>query len=204
MSLGGRIRQYFSQANFKKNKGNPRGGGGRRRGLLRGGIIYSALFKYGHAQFSFEILEYCDKEDVLKREQYYLDILNPEYNILTVAGSFVGYKHSAETIAKMRECRSGRTLEIVERQVKSSPVEVTNNSTGEVKIYPSAGRAAEAIGCSVPSITVKLVNKSLVPIKGLYVVKSADDSERKVFKHSSESREKMSTARAQRATYITP
>ena len=46
----------------------------------------------------------------------------------------------------MRECRSGRTLELVESQINNIPVEVTNNSTGEVKSYPSGGRGAAAIG----------------------------------------------------------
>jgi hypothetical protein len=35
-------------------------------------------------------------------EQYYLDLLNPKYNILKKAGSLLGFKHSRETIAKMK------------------------------------------------------------------------------------------------------
>src|SRR5215217_6586816 len=50
-------------------------------------VIYRALLKYGHSNFSLEILEYCDKAEVIKREQYYLDSLKPEYNILTTAYS---------------------------------------------------------------------------------------------------------------------
>lgn len=36
------------------------------------------------------------------REQYYLDLLNPEYNILKHAYSLLGYKHSEENIAKFK------------------------------------------------------------------------------------------------------
>jgi len=32
-----------------------------------------ALLKYGFSNFSLEILDYCNSEDLLKREQYYLD-----------------------------------------------------------------------------------------------------------------------------------
>lgn len=46
-----------------------------------------------------EIIEYCSSEKCLEREQYYLDFCLPEYNILKVAGSPKGRKHSAETIA---------------------------------------------------------------------------------------------------------
>jgi group I intron endonuclease len=49
-----------------------------------------------------EILEYCTKENAISREQYYLDLLNPEYNILKTAGSPLGLKHTKEALAKMR------------------------------------------------------------------------------------------------------
>jgi len=38
-------------------------------------VIDRALFKYGFSSFSFEILEYCDKNILLEREQYYLGAL---------------------------------------------------------------------------------------------------------------------------------
>ena len=43
--------------------------------------IYKAILKYGHTNFKLEILEYCDSNVVLLREQYYIDLLKPEYNI---------------------------------------------------------------------------------------------------------------------------
>jgi hypothetical protein len=49
-------------------------------------IIYKSLLKYGYSAFSLEILEYCDIKDTIKREQFYIDSLNPEYNILKIAG----------------------------------------------------------------------------------------------------------------------
>lgn len=55
--------------------------------------IAKAILKYGYSSFKLEILEYCDPKDCLKREQYYIDLLNPEYNILKTAGSSFGYKH---------------------------------------------------------------------------------------------------------------
>lgn len=67
--------------------------------------INKALIKYGYSNFSLEIIEYCDRKDILVREQYYLDLCKPEYNILKVAGSNLGYIHSENTIAKMRDSR---------------------------------------------------------------------------------------------------
>lgn len=49
-----------------------------------------------------EILEYCKADELLVREQYYLDLIKPEYNILTKAYSLLGFKHSPENIAKFK------------------------------------------------------------------------------------------------------
>ena len=57
-------------------------------------IICKALIKQGYSNFSLEIIEYCDSDKCLEREQYYLDLLNPKYNILKIAGSTLGFKYS--------------------------------------------------------------------------------------------------------------
>jgi group I intron endonuclease len=60
------------------------------------------LLKHGHNNFTLEILEYCIPDELIKREQYYLDLIKPEYNILKNAYSLLGFKHSDETIAKLK------------------------------------------------------------------------------------------------------
>ena len=60
--------------------------------------IYKAILKYGYFNFKLEILEYCTIDNLLEREQYYIDIIKPEYNILKVAGSSLHYKHTKETL----------------------------------------------------------------------------------------------------------
>jgi len=65
--------------------------------------INRAILKYGHDKFKLEILEYCDKDKLIEREQFYLDQLNPSYNILKQAYCLKGFKHSAETIEKLKE-----------------------------------------------------------------------------------------------------
>ena len=65
-------------------------------------MLRSALIKYGHANFSVAILEYCKPELLDLREQYWLDFLEPEYNILKFSKSSRGYKHTPESINKMK------------------------------------------------------------------------------------------------------
>lgn len=86
VNLSKRIGSYFQEKDLNRNS-RP---------------IKDALLKYGHSNFDLWILEYCDKKDLINREQYYLDELDPEYNILKQAYSLFGFKHSPETIEKLK------------------------------------------------------------------------------------------------------
>ena len=67
--------------------------------------LHNALLKYGHSNFTLEILEYCGGVDIISREQFYFDLLKPEYNILQKAGSSLGFKHSVKTLEFFRNNR---------------------------------------------------------------------------------------------------
>ena len=80
--------------------------------------ISRALICHTHSAFSLSILEYIDisgsnkdkkqaRELILCREQYYIDSLLPEYNILSTAGNSLGYKHSEKSLAKMSLAKLG-------------------------------------------------------------------------------------------------
>ena len=64
--------------------------------------IKDALLKYGHKSFTLDILEYCSPTELLEREQLYIDLLKPEYNILKFAYSLLGFRHSPENIEKFK------------------------------------------------------------------------------------------------------
>ena len=99
--------------------------------------IYKALLKNGHSNFKFEILEYCLPKFLIEREQYYLDLLKPEYNILKTAGYRKGFIHSEATKELQRMAVLGRKLSLETKlrmaraNINSQPIIVTNNKTGE-------------------------------------------------------------------------
>jgi len=70
--------------------------------------IYRAILKYGYENFSFEILEYCAKEDCVKIETLYIANLKPAYNICQVGRSRLGIKHSLAMRAKISALHKGR------------------------------------------------------------------------------------------------
>jgi len=64
--------------------------------------------KYGLNDFLFLRLEYCSRESLLIREQYFIDRLDPFFNICQIAGSRQGCKHKPATILKMRSAAKKR------------------------------------------------------------------------------------------------
>lgn len=96
-------------------------------------LICRALLKYGYSSFRLEILEYCDPSSIIEREQYYIDLLKPEYNILQVAGSLFGYKHTSESLEKMREIALNRSDE-TKSKLREAALGKTYNHTEETKI----------------------------------------------------------------------
>lgn len=64
--------------------------------------------EYGEQNFSFNILEEIeDKNMLLNREQFWLDNLQPYYNISPTAKSSLGIKRRPETIEKVRQANLG-------------------------------------------------------------------------------------------------
>lgn len=70
VDLGRRLSQYLTRSFLLKEVLNTKS------------IIYRSLLKNGYSKFSIEILEYCEKEKavILSKEQFYMDLLKPEYN----------------------------------------------------------------------------------------------------------------------------
>lgn len=149
--------------------------------------IHNALLKYGYSSFRLEILEYLvanEKKEAILREQYYFDLLKPEYNILKIAGSSLGYKHRDETIERMKSAH------LIDEKVKNNkikarlgfkvseetrlrnsaattaligiPVVVKNINTGEETEYINLTEAAKTLGVSRTAVKKALdLNKCI-------------------------------------------
>lgn len=142
-------------------------------------LIYRSLIKYGYSSFSLEILEYCEPSEVVLREQYFLDLLKPAYNILKTAASSLGFKHTKETKDKISRKLTGRTLTkehidkiwTLERKVKrlewleklnarktqryAQIVEVLDTLTNEATVYNSISEASRYMDCIETAIILR-------------------------------------------------
>ena len=129
--------------------------------------IYSALIKYGYSNFTLEIIEYCDKIKVIEREQFYIDLLCPKYNLLRVAGSRLGTKHSDDTREKMSSSQKGHPGSLNHPRAKK--IRVTDLETNSSTCYDSVNSAAKALNCGDSSILKNIKSKTNKAYKGRYV-----------------------------------
>lgn len=74
--------------------------------------LQNSYNKYKSENFYFEVIEYCSNEQLLIREQHYIDTLNPKYNMCPFAHNQLGYKHSPESILKMKESSKNIPYEV--------------------------------------------------------------------------------------------
>lgn len=66
--------------------------------------------KYGESDLVFITVEVCLKEFLISREQYYIDTLNPWFNIYKIAGSSAGHKQTEEHKKKLSIAHTGKKL----------------------------------------------------------------------------------------------
>ena len=130
--------------------------------ILQLAPLPSSRIKSEEMREEAEILEYCEPSETISREQYYLDLLKPEYNILLTAGSPLGYKHNDEAKARMsaskignKNAKGGKGRKRAEGAGSPDvPIRVFDKETGMETIYPSMSAVAKALG--VPSGSIRM------------------------------------------------
>lgn len=127
--------------------------------------IHQALLKYGYDNFRLEIIEYCTYDELIEREQYFLDLFESEYNILKIAYSLAGFKHSKKSIAIQK------AKAILDRGVA---VWVWNRETGEKLVFPSQYEAGEYLGISSTWVRNAIRRGNL--IKNIYLLSNKKDA----------------------------
>jgi len=156
--------------------------------------IYSALLKNDHENFSLTILEYCEPEQCIEREDYWLCVEKHEYNILPKAGSRFGSiylektkkimsnakkggKHSDETKQKISDAHIGSQLSDETRQKISNAmptsikIEVTDIKNNTTTNYDSISEAARALNINKSVIDMYFIRNQQKPYKGRYTLK---------------------------------
>lgn len=77
------------------------------KGTHANNILQNFVNKYSIDSIYFEILELVEIDNLIVREQYYIDTLRPAFNILPKAGSNAGTMMSEEQKVKISKNRTG-------------------------------------------------------------------------------------------------
>lgn len=140
--------------------------------------LQASYNKHGKQSFVFKILEICDKNKLIEREQYWLDKLNPDYNVCKIAGNTSGRKLSSESIDKMKSKLKGR------------------KHTDEAKVNMSKSRKGKTHkkGYKLSEETRAKMRKAKLGIKLSDERKAKLSISKTGHKHSEETKRKMSEA----------
>lgn len=85
---------------------------------------------HGEESFLFYLIESVDiKENLISREQYYIDNLKPQININLIANSSLGVKRSEETKEKIRQANLGLKHHEWRNKIKSEAMSGDKNWT---------------------------------------------------------------------------
>lgn len=132
--------------------------------------IHNALLKYGYSNFTLDILEYCEGVDPVLREQFYFEILKPEYNILQQAGSSLGFKHSEKTLEFFKnnrdvseETRKNLSLAATGRILTEEDKKKISSSRQGIKL--SDETRAKLSAAAISLIGVPVIVKNLITLE---------------------------------------
>jgi group I intron endonuclease len=139
--------------------------------------------KYGAESLVFDIIEIVfDSSKLIEKEQHHIDTLNPSLNMLRVAGSCLGYKHSDSTRRLISSSNKGRKMTDEQNRKNSLAQKGNKNAKGSVrseqqrellrklkskpvidlesgKIYDSVKEAAAFLGFKYQTVYAKLTNR---------------------------------------------
>jgi len=132
---------------------------------LHNTTIHNALLKYGFSNFTLAILEYIlNKEDIIGREQYYIDLLKPEYNMLEQAGSSLGYKHREETLKFFKErklteeARNNLSIAATGRVLSQEIREKLSNKRKGIKLSKETRTKISEAAIKLVGVKVNIIN----------------------------------------------
>lgn len=155
-------------------------------------IIVKAILRYGIDKFALFILEFCDRDNCLSRENHFISSLNPSYNIYKTAGSPLGYKHTLQNIAKIRKAALFRTFskETIRKMSEAAKTRFSKTGqpgfslsildlvTGKSTNYLSISQAARELGLNPSSVSKRLKKGNTTAFKGRNVLTLKPSAER--------------------------
>jgi hypothetical protein len=136
-----------------------------------------ALLKYGYSNFTLEILEYCDKNIVIDRENHYFNLFKPEYNVAKLAGQPPKFEYTSEIRKKIsdtlkeyyKDPENLKTSSLVQKGHNLIVIDIINNNVTE---FHAIKAAAKVLNIDRRIITKSLKSDLDILILDRYIFKS--------------------------------
>ena len=106
--------------------------------------LQNAWNKYGEAKFDYSILEFCEENIRINREQYYVNTLKPEYNISIEIVELPS--NSIESRLKLSRTRKQRMAEGLIKKTNCTKIFVYNLQGTFIKEFDSEMDACKELG----------------------------------------------------------
>ncbi len=127
-------------------------------------LLQNSFNKYKKESFIFEVLKLCNKKDLILKEQYYIDSLNPVFNICKIAGNKLEVKHKEESKEKLRrtlklkkDTEGSRKLTIL--QIEEIKEMISNNN--------KLSNIANKYNVSISTISKLKTTNNIIPNKNI-------------------------------------
>jgi group I intron endonuclease len=101
-----------------------------RKNIHENPILQHHYNKYGESDLQFSLLLECPKEQLITREQDFIDALDPWFNICKTAGNTLGRKASKETREKQSNIKKDKHPTIETRKKMSNSMIGNRNGVG--------------------------------------------------------------------------
>ena len=131
--------------------------------------LYRAFTWHGTDNFSFEVLEECEIEELIDRERYYYNLLKPKFNRICPRGNpkrrpvlkamkprkckIVRKEESEESKAKTLENKKKGSASAGSNKFKCLPIKAIELKTGNVTIFNSLYEAEKSLSIQRASIS---------------------------------------------------
>lgn len=134
--------------------------------------LQNAWNKYGEENFDYYVLEFCQEDDRIKKEKYYVDVLKPEYNISLDIVELPSY--SLESRLKHSNTRKKRMAEGIIPKTHCTKIFVYNTQGEFVKEFNSEADAIKELNLTKSGIN-KVLSGENKQHHGYLIFKSKQD-----------------------------
>lgn len=126
-----------------------------RHGKHQNSHLQAAWNKYGEDNFIFSIIELCNIDSLLNREQYFINTINPEYNQTLIAGKveMTADRRKKLSCSITQAYREGK----IKRAIKTIYQYDLNGNY--IKEYNSLGEASSTLNIPISNLSCAVNNK---------------------------------------------